>query len=307
MPILSTFGAASARGFKSSKKSLPYVVATQTGTGNMSLGSGANKAWYYLSSGYFNVTNAGTVNLALVGGGYGGGDFWSDGKGGNGGGYKYQTNVNLTVGNYYITIGSINGGTTSALGYTNNANTNSKGNNGGYQNVASGGGAGAAGNGNHAFEMSSSQLYGGNCYDPYNYFEPCPDVWDFPQGGNGGPPFNMQFTTGGKTTEIIFGGGGGGGSQNNGGGGNNAGNGASIDRVDYDYNTIFTCPCNGLELYPTAVFNSNTNTNATDAYTNLQQDVQNYFTAGGGGGGATWYTVSAGSGSTGAVVIWQGV
>lgn len=107
-------------------------------SGATSFMDGSYTVTTFANNGTFNITNGLTnVTLLLIGGGGGGGGNSNTiGGGGGGGGLIYETNMNLTAGNYHVIVGS---GGTGGIG--NNPGT-SGGNSSIFGLVAYGGGGG---------------------------------------------------------------------------------------------------------------------------------------------------------------------
>lgn len=140
MPLLSTLGAASARGFRGGTD-VGFIEAT----GGSTADSGDYRYHTFTSDGSFEVTNAPsnkTVDYLLVAGGGGG----STG-GGGGGGVLIVSGGSITRGTYPITIGA--GGALSGSTATNGEDTTFNGKTaiggGGGGNTLPGGKNGAAG------------------------------------------------------------------------------------------------------------------------------------------------------------------
>src|SRR6056300_1612788 len=140
MPVLSTKGGASAKGFGFGAAGFKFMIAT----GGTITESGDFKIHTFTSSGTFTVTQEYTdptvypVEVLVVAGGGGGGDGGGNGGGGGAGGYLEGTFTNLTEGSYPVGVG--NGGNT-------NNNGNSPGSSGSPSTfngaTANGGGYGA--------------------------------------------------------------------------------------------------------------------------------------------------------------------
>ena len=102
MPVISTIGGASARGFGAFRvgSTASYIVAT----GGTITTIGDYKIHEFTSSGTFTVTSApaaATVEAMVVGGG-GGGRY----GGGGAGGYVYNSALAVSTGSYAVTIGA---------------------------------------------------------------------------------------------------------------------------------------------------------------------------------------------------------
>jgi hypothetical protein len=192
------------------------------------------KSHTFTSSGTFTADVAGIVDILLVAGGGGGG---ADNAGGGGaGGMIVQTEVNVTAGNYTITIGSggsgagashgddgpyaTNGTNTTALGITVNgggrgsssggANALAGGSGGGGGNEAAStvGGSGTSGQGNSGGNGANSGGGGGGGRGAVGQNG---NVRGTQLGGNGGAGLENAFKTG---SNVWYAAGGGGGNEN---------------------------------------------------------------------------------------------
>jgi hypothetical protein len=313
MPILSTFGAASARGFKrSNKKIVPWLEASVTG-GGQPVGINSKNAWIFMSSGTLVVTNPSTVNLVIVSGGNSAPNSYPYGNpcnGGHGGNIYSNNSLYLAVGTYTITVGGISG-TSSAFGYSVNAQSQSNAStsngyfaDGGNSCYSSGGPGYVADNGplfGNSFDCGSSD--GGYCPSLY---------WN--QGGQGATGYYNSIIGSFNPVVLYLGNGGGGGSLDSGGGSGyysqgGAGNGGSTNGFYLDPNVTITCGCGnaaGTDIpYGTAGYSGYTN--GANAYSGYSPNTR-YLYAGNGGGGSgsnNYNGAGNGLGSSGAVIIWQ--
>lgn len=197
MPLLSTVGAASVRGFWKRGSSASYIVASG-GTSYTDPLDGNYRIHQFTSSGTFTITSCpidATIEAMVVGGG-GGGSF----GGGGGGGYVYNDEIAASVGSFSVTVGAggvgrNNGGNTVFAGITalggGTARINNSGGDGGS------GGGGVDGSGGTALQPTSAS--GGFGYSGGNWASNGNDGGGGGAGGPGGQP-----TAGaGKTAEIV--------------------------------------------------------------------------------------------------------
>lgn len=150
MPIVSTIGGASARGFGAFRaaSAASYIVAT----GGTITTSGNYKIHEFTSSGTFTVTSApagATVEAMLVGGG-GGGRY----GGGGAGGYVYNSALAVSVGSFAVTVGA--GGSDGANGSNSVFSTIIALGGGGATRSGGSGGGGVDGVGGVALQPSSA-------------------------------------------------------------------------------------------------------------------------------------------------------
>jgi len=314
MPILSTFGAASARGFKSSKKTiLPYLLASVTGGGNFAPGINTKNAWIFLNSGTLVVTNPSTVKLVMVSGGNTAPNMYPYGypcDGGHGGNIYTNNSLYLATGTYTITVGGTSG-TSSAFGYSVSAPSQNTTHSPGY-----------AGNGGNSYSGSGQPGYfrnnGGLLSNSFNCGtgdNECPNLY-WNQGGQGAVGLNFSIISSFNPVVLLLGNGGGGGSVDSGGeGGGNwvggsagGGYGGTQNGFYLSSDVYVTCDC-GDEAgqsfpYGVAYGSPYDGTNAYAGY-----DAEQRFVYAGSGGGGSPANDSNGSGSgigaSGAVIIYQ--
>jgi hypothetical protein len=141
MPLLSTAGAASHRGFSAyGSTSGNFIVATG-GTIYVDPTNADYKIHEFTSSGTFSVTAASLapeVEVMMVGGG-GGGGF----GGGGGGGYIYRSSLPVSTGSFSVTVGAGGAGGGVSGGDTTFSTLVALGGGGKQQNGGSGGGGDA--------------------------------------------------------------------------------------------------------------------------------------------------------------------
>ncbi|MFA5795455.1 MAG: DUF2341 domain-containing protein [Candidatus Brocadiia bacterium] len=273
------------------------------------------KVHTFTSSGTFNVTSGGDIEVLVVGGGGSGGNYTTTNAngGGGGGGVIYRASYLITPTSYTVTVG--NGGAAIAN------STNSKGNNG-QSSVfgllialggGGGGGSGAApggpgqngGSGGGAANPNGGGGAGGASIQTGGYGNAggaSAVAWtggggggagsagvigsSGAPGGNGGAGFGCSVS---GTLQYYGGGGGGGGNSTERAGDGYDGGGRGFGNTSYYSNT----------LYP-PVINTATRGSAT------LNAVPN--TGGGGGGGSYWatnggWTTGSGAGGSGIVII----
>lgn len=156
MPIISTIGGASARGFGAFRvgSAASYIVAT----GGSITTIGDYKIHEFTSSGTFTITSApaaATLEAMVVGGG-GGGRY----GGGGAGGYVYNSALPVSAGSYSVTIGS-GGGEGADGGNSTFSTITALGGGGATRNGGSGGG-GVDGLGGAGLQPSSASGGSGN-------------------------------------------------------------------------------------------------------------------------------------------------
>ena len=311
MPILSTVGAASARGFKrSTKKIVPWLVASTTGGGQM-VGIDSKNAWIFLGSGTLVVTNPSTVNLVMVSGGNNAPNGYPYGypcNGGHGGNIYANNSLYLAVGTYTITVGGISG-TSSAFGYSVNAQSQSTDSTPGY--FANGGNS-CYSSGGAGYVADNGPLFGNSfdCGSPGSY---CPSA-SWYQGGFGATGYYNSIIGSFNPVVLNLGNGGGGGSLDVGGGSGyysigGAGNGGSTNGFYLDPNTTITCGCGNAAggQIPYGNVGYSGAYNGGDAYSGYSPNTRYVYAGNGGGGSGTndYYGAGNGLGSSGAVIIWQ--
>ena len=290
-----------------------FTILSGTATGGAITISGDYTIHTFTSSGTFDVTGSGEVEVLVVGGGGSGGNHSNTNAngGGGGGGVIYNPAYAVATGGYTVTVGAGGAAIPNA--------TNSIGNNGansvfGTLTAIGGGGGGSTGQGGVAGSGGSGggRAYGGGAPGTStqtggygNAGGGGAQTWTGAGGGGAGSPgfsggqgggwggwgdggFGFACAISGSTVYYAGGGGGGGNSTERAGDGFDGG-GRGFGTTAYYSNTS----------YPVGVNPATRGSSTLDAIAN---------TGGGGGGGSYWapnggWTTGSGAGGSGIVIV----